>query len=196
MNKPEKKEDLVRWRKWKRLATKISIFNEIISNGSDMRDWYYETTDKSLLIKPLTAKYHFKRLFDVAEKVVLMSATIRPSIASRLGLSEDEFDFMEVPSIWPTPTRLVYDLGAPLMNWENRQKPEVREEQAMLIASVLNPNKSGIIHTMSKAQSYELFDLLKRKCDYQFYIPRLDRDWETAWLALPSLQAFVYSPNS
>jgi Rad3-related DNA helicase len=171
-NKPEQEKDLIRWRKWKRLHTKIAITDKILQTSS-LDDWYYETTKKHLLVKPLTAKYHFKKLFDVADKIILMSATIGPSIASRLGLDENEYDFMEVPSMWPAPTRLVYDLGAPLMNWKNRQKPEVREKQAKLIASVLDRSKSGIIHTMSKAQSYELFDLLKCEYGYQFFIPEI-----------------------
>lgn len=172
-NKPKQSEDLQRWRKWKRLHTKIQTTNEILGSG-DLKDWYYETTTEKILIKPLTAKYHFKRLFGVADKVILMSATIKPSIASRLGLNEDEYDFMEVPSNWPVPTRLIYDLNAPKMNWKNRQKPETKEEQVRLISRVLEINKSGIIHTMSKSQAYELASMLSYyNSDLSFHCPQV-----------------------
>ena len=171
LNKPRQTDDIKRWRKWKLLNTRIKITNDILSSGS-LKDWYYETTTEHLLIKPLTAKYHFKRLFDVAGKVVLMSATIKPTIAERLGIGEDEYDYMEVPSNWPVPTRLIYDLNAPKMNWKNRQEPGVLEEQVKLIASVLNANKSGIIHTKSKGQAYELQDMLVNLLEHlEFYTP-------------------------
>jgi Rad3-related DNA helicase len=168
--KPSQREDLKRWRKWKRLHQKIHVTNDILITGS-LKDWYYETTNKSLIIKPLTAKYHFKRLFDVANKVVMMSATIRPSIAERLGLEPDEFDYYEVPNPWPVPTRLIYDLGGPAINWKSGEAD--KQKQAELIANVLQPNKSGIIHVTSKAQAYELADRLSDLNNdyYDFYYP-------------------------
>lgn len=153
-NKPNQSENLKLWRKWKRLYQKIQATNSILTSTS-LKDWYYEATDTSLIIKPLTAKYHFKRLFGVANKVVLMSATITPNIAQRLGLDDNEVDFMEVPNPWPVPTRLIYDLGGPAISWEqNRAKREKRDiEQAKLIVNILDEDKSGVIHVMSKDQA-------------------------------------------
>jgi Rad3-related DNA helicase len=156
-NKPKQKEDLVKWRKWKRLHTRVQITNEILTSGS-LLDWYYESDDKQLIIKPLTAKYHFKRLFGVADKVVLMSATIGPSIAERLGLEDGEWDYHEVPNPWAAPSRIVYDLGGPAINY--RSSGGDKEKQAKLIASVLDINKSGIIHVTSKSQAIDLLNLL------------------------------------
>jgi Rad3-related DNA helicase len=168
MNKPEQSKDLKLWRKWKRLHQKIAITDKILASGS-LEDWYYETTDKSLIIKPLTAKYHFKRLFDVADKAVLMSATIKPSIAERLGLEDDEWDYYQVPNIWPVPSRLIYDLGGPSINYKSSE--EDRQRQAELIASVLSPDKSGVIHVSSKSQAYELATRLSNFDNdyYDFY---------------------------
>jgi Rad3-related DNA helicase len=172
-NKPVQSEDLELWRKWKRVSQKIAVTDYILSNGS-LNDWYYEATDKSLIIKPLTAKYHFKRLFGVADKVVLMSATITPNIAERLGLEQNEFDFMKVPSSWPTPSRLVYDLCGPAINWKSSEAD--KEKQAKLIATVLHERKSGIIHVSSKSQASVLLQRLYRAADnldVDFHMPTL-----------------------
>jgi hypothetical protein len=141
-NKPDRDLDLKSWRKWKRLHQKVLITNSILAGGS-LNDWYYEVNQKSLVIKPLTAKYHFKRLFDTADKIVMMSATIRPSIAEKLGLKPDEVDYHQVPNPWPTPTRLIYDLGGPAMNYNSSEAD--KQKNAELIASVLQPDKCGTI---------------------------------------------------
>jgi Rad3-related DNA helicase len=148
-NQPDK-EDLKQWREWKRLSDKVRIINEIIGYSEPL-DWFYEVDDQKLVMRPLTAKFHFKRLFDVADKIVLMSATIKPSIARRLGL---EFAYYEMDNAWPSPSRLVYDLNAPNMNYNSSEADKQR--QAELIASVLRPDKSGVIHVSSKTQAHEL----------------------------------------
>jgi Rad3-related DNA helicase len=180
-NKPNQKKDLARWRKWKRLGQKVEMLGQLIGKR-EPQDWYFEIDREKLLIKPLTAKYHFKSMFDMANKIVLMSATITPNIAERLGINDDEFDYYKVPAIWPVPTRLVYDLGAPAMNWQSSEAD--KQKQAELITSVLRPDCSGIIHVMSKNEQYlrEFLERLKtslldriHQCpelgDIAFYIP-------------------------
>jgi Rad3-related DNA helicase len=171
-NKPVQSEDLKLWRKWKRVSQKIAVTDHILSSGS-LNDWYYEATDKSLIIKPLTAKYHFKRFFGMADKIVLMSATITPNIAERLGLGAGEYDFMKVPNPWPVPSRLVYDLCGPAINWKSSE--EDKEEQVKLIANILQEDNSGIIHVSSKSQAIAMCDLLYRltKQDVDFHVPTL-----------------------
>lgn len=184
-NKPNVSEDLKLWRKWKRLNQKINVVNTLIGNSAG-EDWYYEADEKQLIIKPLTAKYHFKKLFGVADKIILMSATIRPSIAERLGLKDHEWDYHEVPNSWPAPSRLVYDLGGPAINYNSSEAD--KRENAKRILSVLSSDKSGIIHVTSKNQATELKDKLLWNC-YQevdgmeyidFYIPpfRLSTDMQ------------------
>lgn len=172
--KPKQSEDLTRWRKWKRLHQRIKVTDEILRLGS-LKDWYYETTAEKLIIKPLTAKYHFKSKFDVADKIIMMSATIRPSIAERLGLEPDEVDFYEVANPWPVPTRLIYDLGGPAINWKSDEAD--KRKQAELIAGVLSGDKSGIIHVSSKRQAYYLSDTLNKMSEdaqnyYGFWFPK------------------------
>lgn len=152
-SKPDREKNLSKWRKWKRLSQKVIMVGQLIGK-QEPEDWYFEVDKEQLLIRPLTAKYHFKSMFGKSDKVVLMSATITPNIAERLGLEENEWDYYEVPAIWPVPTRLVYDLDGPAMNWQSSETD--KQEQAKLIASVLRPNCSGVIHVMSKAQAYEL----------------------------------------
>jgi Rad3-related DNA helicase len=158
-NKPDQQEDLERWRRWKRISQRLSVTNSLLSSGS-LLDWYYETDHDRLIIKPLTAKYHFKQLFGVSDKVVLMSATIRPTIAERLGLDDGEWDYHEVTNPWPAPLRPIYDLGGPAINYKSSDKDRLK--QAQLIASILDINKSGLIHVTSKSQAASLLDLLTK----------------------------------
>lgn len=194
-NKPEQSKDLARWRKWKRLNTKIQVTNEIL--GNSLKDWYYETDDKKLTIKPLTAKYHFKKLFGVADKVILMSATIKPSIAERLGLEDDEWDYHEVPNPWPVPSRLVYDLGGPAINWKSSVSD--MQEQAYTIAGILDIKKSGVIHVTSKAQAWELAARLDiEKPMLNFYIPTVGMGTEEQyqeWLGVRGPGTYCISWN-
>jgi Rad3-related DNA helicase len=193
-NKPRQSNDLRLWRKWKRLSLKINSTNEILSSGS-LKDWYYETTANKLIIKPLTAKYHFKRLFNVADKIVLMSATIRSSIAERLGIGEDECDYMAVPSNWPIPTRLVYDLNGPVMNYNAWQDTNIVQDLAELISDMLSPDKSGIIHVSSKAQAHKLADSLEWSLreyglnTYQIVIPSKDLGTEKQYQEWSNLRS-------
>jgi len=153
-------KDLKLWRKWKRLSSKIHVVNEIIAKSESLQDWYYEVDEEKLLIKPLTAKYHFKKLFS-APKIILMSATINPSIIGRLGIDESEMAFLEVPNIWPVPTRLIYDLNAPRLNWKSPDSD--KEKWVKLISNVLTPDKSSIIHVASNAQAWTIKKGLQEK---------------------------------
>lgn len=173
-NKPDREKELRKWRKWKRLKQGILVTGELIG-GKEPEDWFFEVDKEKLLIRPLTARYHFKNMFDKASTLVLMSATITPNIAERLGLEDDEWDYHEVSPIWPVPTRLVYDLKAPAMNWKSSEAD--KQEQTEIIASVLRSDCSGVIHVMSKVQAYELMvrlEAISRNYHYrdtEFFIP-------------------------
>jgi Rad3-related DNA helicase len=161
-NKPPRPEvrdrkQMDKWRRWKRLNQRIKTVESIISGG-DLRDWYYEVDEKKLLLKPLTAKYHFWRLFGKASKVILMSATIKPSIAEKLGIDDNDFEYYEVLNPWPAPMRVVYDLGCPKMNYSCSD--EDRDVHARKIAAILSDRETGTIHVSSKQQAYDLSDRL------------------------------------
>ncbi len=168
-NKPDKREDIDEWRKWKRFYTKLVSVNSYFDTA---KDWYYETNDKALIIKPLTSKYHFKDLFN-ADRVILMSATITSDIAGRLGISDDEFDFMKIENPWPVPSRFIYDMNGPKMNYDNGKKEYIKRKHAKLAMSVLKPDKSGIIHVMSQYQAESLQWQLQRinKNRLKFWMP-------------------------
>lgn len=158
-NKPDKYKYLKKWRKWSRLSQKIETINKIVGY-SELDDWYYQVDEEKLLMKPLTAKYHFKALFD-APKMVLMSATINPGIAPRLGIDEKDINWLEIPNIWPVPTRIIYDLQGPRINYNSSEQDKMK--QVELIASHLTRNDSGIIGVSSKAQAKNLQYQLRQK---------------------------------
>lgn len=154
---PNREQELEQWRKWKRLKQKAEMTFGLI-DGKEPKDWYFLADNEKLLVKPFTAKYHFQSIFDKADKIVLMSATIDLSIISRLGIGENEYDFYQVPNPWPVPSRIVYDLDCPRMNFSASRND--KDHQARMIALVCKSDKSGIIHVSSKKQAYNLADKL------------------------------------
>ena len=197
-NKPDRSDDLKLWRKWKRLSQKIASVNGLIAH-SGHEDWYYESTDKQLIIRPLTAKYHFKKLFGIADKVVLMSATIGVSIAERLGLDDGEWDYHEVSNPWPVPSRIVYNLSGPAINYKSSEAD--KEENAKAIASILHERKSGIIHVTSKAQAIELKQRLYKHPGHiyvDFHMPTVNLGTEAQyqeWLEVREPGVYCISWN-
>lgn len=100
-----------------------------------------------IIIRPLTAKYHFPRLFLNSETNILMSATIGNSETFAAELGIDEFEFRSIPSVWSPDVRPVYILDAPRMS--RKTPPEDYEKQADVIADAIldcPSDWSGVIH--------------------------------------------------
>jgi Rad3-related DNA helicase len=155
-SEPDPKE-LARKRRWKHLFNKLLVAADLIAN-----DWFFLADEKKLVLKPLTAKYNFSRLFDVADKLVLMSATLGNCqvLANELGI--EDYDYYQAPNPWPVPLRLVIDMLAPKMNYKASENN--KDEQAQIIAEqidLLPSHWTGIIHTSSFRQSQELADRLE-----------------------------------
>lgn len=116
---------------------------------------------KELIIKPLTAKFHTKKLmfdngdlYDDADKVVLMSATLNPIIMDELGIDADEYDFHDVPSIWkPEEMPILWPDGLPKVNAGlfkyNKEAQKNRQLWADIVGKLINEhpkNWGGIVH--------------------------------------------------
>ena len=123
-----------------------------------------------LLVKPLTARYHYSRFFPTGNgsemnklhpRCVLMSATVGDfdTFAQELGIQQ--FESRRVPSQWAPERRPVYILDVPKLNYKS--KPSDYDVQARAIADAILTVPSdwcGIIHVTRKSECHRLTNRL------------------------------------
>lgn len=142
--------------------------------------WHIESDNKRLLIKPKTARFNFIDLFDKAEKVILMSATLDKHMLRELGVKD--YQWIEVPNLWPGPLRPVIDLKAPKMGYSSSE--DDWSTHADKIAHALNKRPSehtGLIHTPSKKLAHSLASRLGKLSDRKFFVPDNDLGTEEVY---------------
>ena len=126
--------------------------------------WFVEGDRSSFRARPLTARYHYRELFNVANSSILMSATVGDfdTLAQELGISS--FVSREVPSRFNPKRRPIVALDAPKLSYRSTESDY--ERQADVIAQAIlsfNPTWSGVIHVNKKSAAPDLADRLARK---------------------------------
>ena len=108
-------------------------------------------------IRPLTARYHFPRLFLGDKwKTMLMSATVGKfeTFAEELGIRMDRCMVRRVPSNFPPSTRPVYILDAPKLGHKSKEEDYLRQAQVIAGAISACPSEwPGIIHITRKSEA-------------------------------------------
>jgi len=144
-----------------------------------------------LLVKPLTARYHYSRFFPTGNgsemnklhpRCVLMSATVGDfdTFAAELGIQQ--FESRRVPSQWTPAQRPVYILDVPKLNYKS--PPEHYDMQAKAIADAILTVPSdwcGIIHVTRKAECWKLVNRLA-DCGLQGRV-WTPKQGSTTWMA-------------
>jgi Rad3-related DNA helicase len=169
--------DRIEYKYWERLKERIEITQEAIRTEPDK--WYVYSDNKHFVCKPLTARFHFKMLFDRAPKIVLMSATIGKVdyFTRELGIGDD-YEFINVPNVWPAPMRPIEDLKAPKMGFKSTREEWI--EHSQIIANRINrcpENWTGLVHSPSKWLTYDLAERLEKMTDRRIFVP--DEKWGT-----------------
>lgn len=149
--------------------------------------WFVRADEKHLVCKPLTARYHFQALFNKAPKIIMMSATIGkiPYFVRELGITD--FEYIEVPNVWPAPLRPIEDLQAPMMGFKS--STEDWQLHSQLIANKLNkcPEKwTGLIHTPSKRLAWDMAERIQKLTGRNIFVP--NEEWGTEEAAKHWLQ--------
>jgi Rad3-related DNA helicase len=173
---PSKSGDKKEFKYWERLKERIDITLAAMTIEPD--SWYVYSDSKHMVIKPLTARFHFTRLFDRAHKIILMSATIGKTehFARELGLKN--FQFIDVPNVWPAPLRPIEDLQTPKMGFNSSKEDWTKHSQ--IIAGRINEcpdHWTGLVHSPSKWLSYDLANNLRQMTGRDIFIP--DERWGT-----------------
>jgi Rad3-related DNA helicase len=95
------------------------------------------------------------------EKVVLMSATVRPKTLELLGIDSDDMEFIEFPSTFPVERRPIVCFSTGVqMNYRTEQDDRKMMQWLWKLDTVLGArtDKKGIIHAVSYARAKFIFD--------------------------------------
>jgi len=165
------KDNAKRMRKVERMGYNLGACMEGMSASSAA--WYIKSGPgvayyrgaprPGIVIRPLTAKYHFGRLFLGEWKTLLMSATVGDfqTFSEELGIQDPLT--RRVPSNFPPSTRPIYILDAPKMSHKSKQ--EDYDKQASEFARAIRrapQNWSGFIHVTRKTESRLLGERLEK----------------------------------
>lgn len=148
---------LRRARDLKRLLHKL----ETIATMSG--DWVIDQTEdnqRRTIIKfdPVwPGEYAETRLFLNTPKVVMVSATVRPETAQKLGVDASTVDFKEYPSSIPKERRPVIFSPAAYMN--RNSAPSGKRDWSTRIDQIIarRLDRKGIIHTVSYGRAREVY---------------------------------------
>lgn len=165
---PKNGGDLSTYRWYKNMTRKVQTTLSFMTQVPEA--WHIESDNHNLLIKPKTARFNFIDLFDKADKIILMSATIDKHTLRELGIKDCEW--IEVPNLWPPPLRPVVDLKCPRMKFGSSD--EDKDLQARIIASALSecpPEHTGPIHVTSKSMAHNLAFRLGKLTKRRIFVP-------------------------
>lgn len=176
------------WRWHRRQLDKVEITMENIKTAPEC--WFVHADKDSITIRPKTAQFHFKKLFDKAPKIVMMSATVQRKDILSLGISPDEFEFVSMPNPFPPESRPVHDLDAPKITAKTPLS-ECRQH-AQMIADIFNGKSdhwNGIVHMPSKKKSEDWAEWLFQMTRRPVWTPKRDLGTDEAqrqWMKFES----------
>jgi Rad3-related DNA helicase len=108
------------------------------------------------------ARYAESALFRGVEKIVLVSATVRPKTAAMLGIGSTDMEFAEYSSTFPVERRPVIHVPSCRMTYHTEQNDELMREWLAVLDSVLSPrlalSRKGLIHAVSYRRAKFILD--------------------------------------
>jgi ATP-dependent DNA helicase DinG len=149
--------------------TDTKKLSQVIDNvGSNPKNWIVSDIKKEnnnqvtrVELKPLDVSPYCKGVFELCDKILMMSATIldKDAFCTSIGLAPQEVKFIQVPSDFPLQNRPINPLNVVYLNYESLHKDAVKRTIAEAIDRMMTQHKDhkGIIHTTS----YEQLNFIK-----------------------------------
>lgn len=168
---PKEGGDAKKYKWWERLKERV----DIVLGGMDIAPecWFIKSDSDKMVIKPLTARFHFHALFDKAPKLVMMSATIGKIDVFTREMGITDYEYIEVPNAWPSPMRPIVELDAGKMGYKSTREEWIKHSQ--VIANAINncsDDVTGIVHSPSKWLAYDLADRLGKMTRRPMHVPQ------------------------
>ncbi|HXN71478.1 MAG TPA: helicase C-terminal domain-containing protein [Candidatus Acidoferrales bacterium] len=155
-------------RGWSRELKNLRDLKRKLERLAAMRtddEWIVSESDgmASVRFDPLSpARYAEQALFRGIEKIVLVSATVRPKTATMLGIDPADMEFVEYPSTFPVARRPVIHVPSIRMTYINEQNDELMREWLevfdRIAGSRLDEGWKGIAHCVSYKRARFIFD--------------------------------------
>jgi ATP-dependent DNA helicase DinG len=147
-------------RKLERLSTMQSADEWIISESDTNES---AGTMSGVRFDPLSpARYAESALFRGIEKVVLVSATVRPKTAQMLGIASGDLEFVEYPSTFPVERRPIIHTPSHRMTYHTEQNDELMREWLAIFDGIVEPRLAlgwkGIAHCVSYRRAKFIMD--------------------------------------
>jgi Rad3-related DNA helicase len=113
------------------------------------RQWVLDKEDGTYQVRPVQVKEYSGVLFNLSERVVLMSATMSRADVERLGITD--YTYLQVPSAYPPERRPVHYQPVGYMSRGNERNllPEVVRAMDGIIAKHSKLGQKGLVHTVS-----------------------------------------------
>lgn len=172
--------DVAKWRWWKRQSDKVEITLELIKTASDC--WFVYADEEGITIRPKTARFHFKKLFDKCQQILLMSATIQPKHILALGIEWEEMEFIEMPNPYAPKNRPVYDLQGPAITYKSTMAE--RKQHAGIISQTINQFPDDWITLVlfpSKKKAEDWAEWIYQNTRRPVHLPRFDAPTDEAY---------------
>ena len=155
-------------RKLQRLAT-IQADDDWVLDERMSEDAGAGRSLKAIRFEPLMpGRYAEQVLWRGVEKVVLMSATVRPKTANLLGIGTDEMEFAEYPSTFDPKRRPVIFVPSIMMNFRNEQDDKLMHLHLARVDQIIKGrlDRKGVIH----AVSYRRAEFIRDNSEYGQYM--------------------------
>lgn len=120
-------------------------------------EWVVDSRDAYTRFDPLEpSKYAEKYLFIGIKRIIIMSATLTPKDAERLGIKKEEMDYFEYPSTFPVKNRPIYRI--PTIRVNGRTSDEEMRVWDRRVDEIVESrlDRKGIVHTTSYERAKRL----------------------------------------
>jgi Rad3-related DNA helicase len=152
--------DIKRRKKWERMAGQLAFVRDGVMDGG----WVYDhSRPEWVTFKPITVD-HFARdlLWRHSPRWLCMSATVISfdQIAKELGLGDDEWAAVQVPSTFPADRRPIHVVPVADLTYKTEEAEWEKAADALLAVLDLHPDERVLAHTQSYRLTQRLYDHL------------------------------------
>lgn len=113
-------------------------------------EWAIERGDRSTTFEPVNpAPYAESSLWLGAPKIVLTSATVRPKMLELVGVPDDDYEFIELPSVFDPDRRPVYVVPGPRLS--SKAPASAFRDAVRVVDAILGArrDRKSIVHSVS-----------------------------------------------
>lgn len=156
--KPASAREVKRKRKWTRKLAQL----EMVRDGVAVGGWVYDhTSPEWVKFKPVRVDgYAQKLLWSHAPRWLLMSATTISfdQLAADLGLADDEWASVSVPSTFPVERRPIHVAPVADLTYKTEEGQWIHAAEALVSILERHPDDAVLVHTQSYRLNQRLFD--------------------------------------